>query len=254
MYSYIYDIFTSEGKYEHQLQKIEGWLAEYGIRGKIYKLNVLKNLEEIVRDVVENGTKNIIAVGNDQTVSKIANLIMNENLVLGLIPVAEPNLLSAELGINSVEEAIKIIAARKIMRLDVGKINGQFFLMSVESSDKNIICDFKEYNINPLITNETVGIYNFNMAKKNFKANPGDGIMEAVFMPREATWWQKFLRPNKANNQKGISVFPVKKLTLKHLKKPVEIILDRQRVLKTPLIIEVLPRKLAMMVGRERTF
>jgi diacylglycerol kinase family enzyme len=254
MYAYIYDIFTNESKYEKSLQKIESLLSEFGILGKLYKLNVLKNLEQIINDVIEGGIKNIIVVGNDQTISRVANLIIGKDIVLGVIPLGDPNLLSAHLGIKSIEEAVKIAAARKIIKLDVGKINGQFFLMSAESYDKNIVCDLREYNINPLRNNKSVGIYNFNVDNLSFSANPSDGIMETVFQPHEATLWQKIWHIKSTSHQTNLSVFPVKKITLKHFKKPVEVILDRQKILKTPLTIEVLQQKLMIIVGRKKKF
>jgi len=254
MYYYIYDIFTNEKKYEKQLGKIELDLANLGISGKVYKLNVLKNLKNIIEEATDNGVKNIIAVGNDQTVSKIANLMVGEDMAIGIIPVGEPNLLANALGINSAEEAGKIISARKIARLDVGKINGQYFLLAVEPPTHNIIFEFKDYNIKPRGDNEAVGIYNINIDSKNFKSNPEDGVMEAVFVPKQKGWWQKLLGSKNKQSIEALSVFPVKKLTIKHKKKPVMVNIDRQRTLKTPLEIGILPRKLEVIVGKERAF
>jgi len=254
MYYYIFDIFTSQKKHEKQLQKIEGLITELGINGKIYKLNVLKNLEDIIEEAIDNGIKNIVAVGNDQTVSKVANLLINKKIVMGIIPLGEPNVLAGALGINSYTEACKIISARKVAKLDVGKVNGQYFLLSVESNDKNIIFDFKNYNINPLNNNRIMGVYNINIDQLDYKSNPCDGLMEVIFAPNENSWWQKLTQKNQGAEQTGISIFPTKKLILKHKKKPIQINIDRQRVLKTPLEIEVLPKNLSVIVGRDRIF
>ena len=254
MYSYIYDIFTSKKKYEKQLLKIEGMLTDLGIIGKTYKLNVLKNLRDIIDETLSCEVKNIIAVGNDQTVSKLANLIVNKNVVLGIIPVGEPNVLAKALGIQSAKEACQIISARNIIQLDIGKANGHYFLLSIESNNKNTIFDFKDYNINPLASNEAMGIFNINIDNQNFKSDPCDGIMEAVFKPKQTTWLNKILKFNKQQLSCRLSVFPVKKLLIKHKKKPIAISVDRQQLLKTPLKIEVLPKKLKVIAGKQRIF
>jgi len=111
------------------LQKIEGFLADLGISGKTYKLNVLRNLEDVLEEILNGEVKNIVAVGNDQLASKITNLIINKNLTLGIIPLGEANMLAKALGIKSSEEACQILSARKITKFDVGKINGNGFCL-----------------------------------------------------------------------------------------------------------------------------
>lgn len=253
MYYYIYDIFTADKKYEKQLLKIEGRLIELGIAGKIFKLNILKNLKEIIAEAEASEIKNIIVVGNDQTVSKLVGLMAGTDMVLGIIPVGEPNILAGALGIKSAEAGCKTIAARKVISLDIGKVNDDYFLFSLESDDKNILFDFKNYNINPLPNNKAVGIYNINITQNKFKTNPCDGLMEVVFTPQKSPWWKGWWSKNN-NASDGISVFPVAKLIIKHKKKPIQVKIDRQRFLKTPLEVEVLPRKITMVVGRERIF
>ncbi|HOZ36907.1 MAG TPA: diacylglycerol kinase family protein [bacterium] len=249
MYCYIYDIFTNQKKYEKQIAKLELLLADLGIAGKSYRLNVLKNLEIAIEEAVAEGAKTIVAVGNDQTVSKVANLIMEKNLPLGIIPLGEGCLWAEFLGIKTVEEAIKILSARKIEWLDVGKINDQYFLLALESNDDNIIFDLEDYNINPRKNNEAVGVYNINISQYNFNANPRDGLLEAVFSPKQLSWWQR-LKQKENKQPERISVFPIKKLTLNHKKKPITITIDRQRTIKTPARVEILKGKLKVITGK----
>ncbi|OGG87571.1 hypothetical protein A3B87_02425 [Candidatus Kuenenbacteria bacterium RIFCSPHIGHO2_02_FULL_39_13] len=254
MYYYIYDIFTASKKYQNQLLKIEGLLTEFGIAGKNFKLNVLKNLDDIIDQALANEVTNIIAIGNDQTMSKIANLIVGKNIVMGIIPVGEPNILASAFGIKSAEEAVAIVSARNVLKLDVGKINGEYFILSIESNDGNAVFDFKDYNIKALPSNKAMGVYNININKDEFQSDPGDGIMEAVFKPKKLSWFARLFRKNSLKESSGVSIFPVKKMTIQHKKKPINISIDRQRVLKTPLEIEVLPKKLTMIVGKRRVF
>jgi len=247
---YICDTFTNRKKYQKQLSKIELLLANLGIGGKLCRLTVLKNIESLLEEAMEEGAENIVAVGNDQTVSKVANLIMNKKITLGIIPIGEGNLLAPALGINSVEEACRILSARKVKKLDVGQINEQYFLLGLESADDNIVFNLENYNINPLPNNEAVGLYNINISNYNFRSNPGDGIMEAVFAPKEKTFWQKLWHKKEESLPERISVFPIKKMTIKHRKNPVTINIDRQRTVKSPAEVTVLKNQLRVIVGK----
>ncbi|NMB48730.1 hypothetical protein GYA13_04825 [Candidatus Kuenenbacteria bacterium] len=249
MYCYIYDIFTNQKKYEKQLSKLGFLLADLGIAGKVYRLNVLKNLEMVIEEAIAEGAKTIVAVGNDQTVSKVVNLIMEKNLPLGIIPLGDNCLLANSFGIKTMEEAVKILAARKVEWLDVGKIDDQYFLLAIESNDSNIIFCLDDYNINPRKNNEAVGIYNINISNYDFTSNPRDGRLEAVFAPKQLSWWQRLGKKENKQTER-ISVFPIKELTLNHQKKPIAINVDRQRTIKTPAKVEVLKGKLKVITGK----
>lgn len=252
MYCYIYDLFLSDKKYERQLEQMENQLREFGIQGKIYKLNVLKNIKNIVDEAVASGVRNIVAVGNDQTISKVASYLIGRKITLGLLPFGKPHIMSTILGIPDLFSACKILAGRKVAKLDIGQVNHQFFFISVEPPDQNVYFDLKEYQLKPRLINSALGLYNFNIDSKPFKSRPDDGIMEAVFVPRPVAWFSKLL--GKKQLSPGLSVFPVKELVIRHKRKPVSVNIDRQRVLKTPLAIKVLPARLEVIVGRERVF
>ncbi len=252
MYYYIYDTFVNHKKYEKQLQRIEQALTDLGISGKIFKLNVLKSLEGIIEEAENDNVKNIIAVGNDQTVSKLANLTVGKDLVIGIIPLGEQNIFASAFGINSWETAAEILSKRKIEQIDVGKLNGQCFLLSLESPSNEIVFGFDGYNVSPRKNNMGVGIYNIAHGD-NFKSSPKDGVMEAVFMPGKTSGWSSFFG-GKDKEEESVSVFPIKKVSIKHNKKPILLSIDKQRNIKTPVEVEVAHKKLKVIVGKERLF
>lgn len=248
MYYYIYDIFTAESRYKNDLNKAENILSNLGISGRIYKLNVLKKIEEIVDDAINNRIKNIVAIGNDQTIGKIFGLLVDKNIALGIIPVGDKNNLANYFGIHGIEQACQIICARKITEIDVGKINGQYFLTSVESKNNDIYLELNNFNIAPRSNNCNIGVYNLCFKDKNINFNPRDGLAEAIFWPYKINWWQKIINKNK-NNIKA-SIFPINKITIKHQSKEAILTIDEQKIIKTPAELEILKRKLKLIVGK----
>ena len=87
MYLYIYDSFLNHKKYSALLARIENRLADLEIKGKINRLNILKNMKEVIEDGIEQGVKTVVAVGDDQTFSKGGNIIADLDAALGSIPV-----------------------------------------------------------------------------------------------------------------------------------------------------------------------
>lgn len=252
MYYYIYDIFTKHNKYKKLVDKIETTVTAKGIAGKNYRLTVLKNIEDVVDDAITNGIKNIIVVGNDQTISKVAHHTIDKDIALGIIPIGEDNLLAENLGIKTIEDACDIISARNIMKLDIGLANDQYFLFSIEPNSKNVIFDFDDYKITPKDNNEIMGVYNINITDHKFKSQPNDGIMEMIFSPKKR---RGFLGLQKKEKRKDVtSIFPVKELRLKHIKKSATINIDRQKTIKTPVTVKLLEQKLNMIVGKKRLF
>lgn len=70
----------------------------------------------------------IIAAGGDGTIHEIVNGIMDGNCILGIIPVGSGNDFVRMLNLpKNIKEAVGIMAAAKIMWMDIGKINSQYF-------------------------------------------------------------------------------------------------------------------------------
>lgn len=255
MYFYIYDSFLNDKKYQDSVNKIETRLTDLGISGKTEKLTLLKSLSETVKEVLKKGAKTIIAVGNDATVSKIISALPSLNVIIGIIPLGSGNEIAKRLGIPEGEAACDIISARLIEKIDLGKANNYYFISHLSlTSEKDITLDCGKYNISSLISDGQITICNFSneiVPKSGKVCNPKDGILEAIFTPA-----------NKTNGIFGIfnktyiqsSVFPFKKLKIKCSRESLPVIADGHVTIKTPISVEVVPKKLKVIVGKNRMF
>lgn len=253
MYLYLYDSSLNNKKYSNLLAKIETRLTDLGIGGKIFRLSPLRNIEELMNDEIRGGVKTIIIVGNDKTFSQIINLAAQLNVTLGIIPIGPANKIAKMLGINSAHEACDIIAARIIQKVDLGKANNTYFLsgLDIDRGTMTIECENK-YRIKASSTSE-IQIRNLkplfaaNLGTKNF--NPQDGLLEILIHPITSGFWQFFRKPNEGKK----SIIPFKKMAIRS-RNSISIKTDGQKILKTPIKIEIVPKKLRLIVGKNRMF
>lgn len=254
MYLYIYDSFLNDRKYLSLLARIENRLADLEIKGKICHLNILKNMEEVVNEGLKQGVKTVVAVGNDQTFSKIVNIIAEKNITLGIIPINGDSKIAQILGIPEGEAACDILAQRLIRKLDLGRINHQYFLDSATITNSQVTLHFDKFQISPatrqaVITLSNLGFLTTNQTIYQKKISiPNDGILEAVIAPIKSSFFSK------AKKIKKQSVFPFKKIKITSQGEPATVTIDQQAVFKTPVEVTIAPQKLRVIVGSKRLF
>lgn len=258
MYLYLYDHFLNDNSYYKLLSKIEMRLTDLGIGGKISRLSPLKNLKDLINDEIRFGVKTIVAVGNDETVSMVINNIVKyEDITFGVIPIGKQNFIARDLGINDTETACDVLSARKIEKIDLGRVNNTYFISGIDIAAENKItleCE-DQYQISS--ETETCAIHICNLRPAFLEGayeekffNPQDGMLEALVMPI-AELSKKFFGFFKSNERISQSVFPFKKISVL-TKKSVTVTTDGKKVLKPPIDIEVVPQKLRVVVGRQR--
>ncbi len=257
MYYYIYDSFVADKKYETLTHKIEARLMDLGINGRSEKLTILKSYKEIVNDAIAKGAQTIVAVGNDETVSKIIGSLSNYSITIGIIPIGQTNSIASMLGIPQGEAACNVLSSRIVEKIDLGKANNSYFISSLDvPAQPSIVMDYGSYSVSPLSEKNVITIRNFNTddvrgSDSEHTSNPKDGIFETVISgPKKKSG---ILGLFQQEYGKG-SVFPFKKLKIKCASDCLPIIADGQTTIKTPVTVEVLPKKLNIIVGKNRMF
>ncbi|MFN3301697.1 MAG: diacylglycerol/lipid kinase family protein [Patescibacteria group bacterium] len=252
MYLYLFDSFLAKKKYKKILDRIETRITDLEISGRIIRLTILENIQEIVRDALKKGVETFIAVGNDRTLCETATSLMGSEATVGFIPIGERTKLARILGLPKEEMACEVISARLTEEIDLAKVNNYFFLSSIKINNPKIIISSDNYKIYLSQKINEVRISNLDEVSKRF-ANPKDGFLE-VNLYRPSSSFFSFLKLSK---EKIVdSVFFLKKLKIESLKRKKEIpaLIDNWRILKTPLEIEITPYKLKVIVGKERYF
>ena len=254
MYFYIYESFLNEKRFEKSLAKIEARLVDLDIKGRSTRLSFLSNLQEIIRDATRQGITTIVAVGDDSTLSKVVAAAAEQEVAVGYIPMFENSEFARILGIPPAEHACDALAQRITEKIDLGKINGTYFLSKAQILQGHIAIQTPEgYTIEPTEVQQEISVFNlaFNtLGAQRSVYSPTDGFLEAAFAPIERTVKRVFQKPIFQRP----SVFQLRKLKIEGAPDEVSIKIDNQGVVKTPATIEVVPQKLKIIVGKERMF
>lgn len=250
MYYYLFDSSLTDKKHEALLNRIEFRIIELGINGRMDKLSILKNMKELIESAIKRGAETVVIVGDDAAVAKAVSIVAPYNVTLGIIPVGQSLRIARTLGLPEGEQACDVLSKRVVRTIDLGKANDQYFLFSLDVPGQGVTieCDGR-YRVSLTGTPRPFSICNFrpDHTRATF-GSPEDGLLEAVIeeAPSGFLFWRKpELRP---------TVLPLKKAKINCAESSIALLLDGSTVVKTPAIVEVVPRKLRVIVGKDRRF
>ncbi len=268
MYYYLYDSFLNDNKYQKTLHRIENRTVDLGINGKIGRASMLISPEKLIREEIKKGAKTIVAVGNDKTIDKIISVAAEEKITVGIIPIGKKNGIAKTLGIPEGSLACDALSQRRIKKIDLMKVNDRYCLsnLTMKAQDVKIICDDK-YEISLPAKNGRVYIYNLTSKKEMKKSfeltqdldnyfNPDDGTLDLVVESTRQSLIKnlfKIIGKDYSGKISDISIIPLKKIKIKD-KNLTPAICDNSTIIKTPLEIEIIPKALNIIVGKQREF
>lgn len=250
MYFYLYDAFLREKKYAATIARIESRLQTLGIHGRSDKLTILKSMKELAESAIKRGADTVVAVGDDQMVNRLMSVVANADVVLGIIPFGKSTRIAEYLGIPKGVQACDVLSARIIERIDLAKANETYFLSFLDvtpDTELFLECDGGKYHIEPIRGAHAVSVHNFGLHGRN----PRDGILETVIqqVPHNAGGPRLFRK-----NASAVSIIPMRTMKIRSFRASLPAYADGQTVVKTPITVNVVPKKLRVIVGKNRRF
>ncbi|MBI5076791.1 hypothetical protein HZB94_00195 [Candidatus Falkowbacteria bacterium] len=258
MYYYLYDTFLADKKYEKTIDRIKTRLLDLEIQGKHERLTLLKSIDELINDEVKKGISTVIAVGNDKTFLKLVDVAAKNGVTLGLIPIGEQNSLAKCFGVPMEDAACEVIAARKIVKFDLGKINNLYFFsnLKINKNLERLTIEKDNYKIVPRPECAEAAVYNFyfeageeRIERTLKKSTAQDQKLELVIKTkdRKRHWYsiRRDGRPRVDSVIQGAS-FAIKSFEY------LPVLLDDFKIIKTPVVVKVEPLKLNVIVGKNR--
>ncbi len=247
MYCYVYDDFVQDKKYARELDNIENRITDLGLQGKVIRLALFRNADETIRDEVKRGMKTVVAVGNDATVHKVINAVIDSGAVLALIPVGEPTVLARIFGVPRGVAACDVLSQRIIEKIDAGRVNNHRFLTGVAFSSSNAQIQVgHEYTMAPQVKG-SIEVRNLSVKEPRAKediSNPTDGLLEIVMETEMRKGFKKYV---------GLSKIPLASFDILY-DKPVKAMADGAEIEGDEFHFSVEKNVLQAVVGRERMF
>ena len=157
---------SSRGRAKNKIKHIEEYIKTLGSDFSIDFTKKPKHTTEIARKAADENFEIVVAVGGDGTVHEVINGIYGTNSSLGIIPIGAGNDISTCLGIpqKDIKKAIDIINIGKTKKIDLGKINGEYFAGVAGTGFDTMVVDFafKHRNLLKLLGSlfYIYGVYN----------------------------------------------------------------------------------------------
>lgn len=249
MYYYIYDNFVQDKDHAKELAAVENRLADFGITGNIGRLSLFRDAHELIHDEVKRGAKTVVAVGNDGTLKKVLEAVIATRVMLGFIPLAEPCIFAKLFGIPLGVAAVDVLARRTFLTVDVGKVNGRVFLSRLHIPEGRcaISCEGRfrvETRSVGSVQIKNTGWIEGEEAPE--VGNPHDGYLEAVIDAKEERGF--FRKPVWRRSQ-----LVIKKAVIEAPgTTPIAAFVDEEKYAQQRFEISILPKRLRIIVGKER--
>ena len=95
------------------MKAVETRLTDFGIAGKIIRLQPFTNAEAVVEDELKRGATTVVIVGNDETFGHVLSRAATCDILFGFIPVGEANSIAKVLGIPVGMEGCEVLSRRR---------------------------------------------------------------------------------------------------------------------------------------------
>jgi hypothetical protein len=231
---------------------METRLTDFGIAGKIIRLQNFTNAKAVIDDELKKGVSAIVIVGNDKTFGHVLSRAATCEVLFGFLPVGENNSIAEILGIPVGLEATDVLARRRKINLDVGWFNNRYFVSQLYIPPSRISVEYDEKfkvsseglmelvvcNLEPYTKKGVKG-------KKDFIIHPQDGKLEAFLQPLKKRLWKV--------DYEEPSVFPFEEMIVSS-KSPFVVEADGAVSKETKIKIKLARSRVELIVGRERKF
>lgn len=252
MYVYLYDDFIRQKKFENTIKTIETRLTDFGIAGKIIRLQNFTNAKLVIDDEIRKGVSAIVIVGNDHTFGQVLSRAATCDVLFGFLPVGPENTIAEVLGIPVGLESCDVLAKRRKIKLDVGWFNNRYFVSQLHIAPSRISVEYDEKFkatakdfMELVVCNLQPFYWQGKKGKDKYVIHPQDGKLEAFLRPvSKKLFGVEYEEP---------SIFPFEEMVVS-AKSPFLVSADGMQSKETKIKIKLARSRVEMIVGKERRF
>lgn len=269
MYYYVFE--QPENKKVEKLQeKIRINLEELRIIGEVTKANPVQKPEELIASGITKGYNTIVIVGSDSLINRMTSYLASQDVTLGIIPLDPGSYFLRLIGARNINQACEILPFRRIIKVDIGKINNAHYFLSkvdlvpaVEKGKRpkalyidsaSSIIDFGGYKAHARVSRIAIenGRISYNDDAK-IKQSFSDGLLDIYSAPapqqKDGLLSKIFNRENEP--EPFSSMFHSSHFRISA--SPLLAVISGDKIIgKTPLEISVVPKALKVIVNRTK--
>ena len=251
MYYYIFDVKRCRKK--SQIDLIKNQLTSLGISGEYTFISANQSPESLAENAISKGYTTIVAVGSDDLVNSIANVLVGRKEVLGVLPLSASDELTTLIGCREWQEATEVLRFRRIREINLGKVaNGKHFLTNIYlhiTSPTDITIEFKNFILQSTVKNLMISNYHPDIEKK-FNDHL-DIVIESVKNKPDGLFSRlsSMIKPSKEAASNNISFIRARSLRI-FTKTPTSLINGDKAIAKTPQLIETTDEKIRLIVAK----
>lgn len=244
MHVFFYDPILNNHKFSLLLAKIETKITDLGLGGKIIRLNQLHNFEKAIADEAKPG-QTLIFIGRDQLLNQALPILAKKDLIIGHIPLSNKQILAQALGIPGPLEACEILAARRIVKVDLALANSRAFLTEMNIKSSHCSIDVGSQITLEVQTDSLIKLVNLSSDNSLPDSHPDDQLLELTILTKNKT--SLFKKPGES-----LSFFQDSNFLINA--DNTEAMLDFSTSVPLPIKVEIIPLALNFIVGKERKF
>jgi diacylglycerol kinase (ATP) len=149
MYYYILNPTAGNGSVNQIQEKLRLMVKELGIGGEFAKTTGPDDAARMAHAAISKGFNTIVAVGGDGTVNEVVNGVRQANVAVGIVPIGRTNSLAKRLGINSWQQAVGVLAQRRITSLSLIAAGSDYFLSNLTIGFENTLAQTLDHHSGP---------------------------------------------------------------------------------------------------------
>jgi len=256
MYVYLYDNYLKQKRFESVMKTLETRLTDFGIAGKIVRLQNFTNAEAVIEDEIKKGAKTVVIVGNDTTFGHVLSRAATCQVLFGFLPIGEQNnSIAGVLGIPIGIDSCETLSRRRKVYLDVGWVNNKYFISQLHIAPANLLVEYdekfavKSRGAGALLELVVCNLQPYTLQEKkgpSYTIHPQDGKLEAFLRPlrKKRFFGYEYEEP---------SVFPFEEMVVSS-ETPFVLEADGRVTKETRLKIRLAKKQVQMVVGKQRKF
>lgn len=224
--------------------QIEDEVVAGGIAGELVELTPGRNLDGIIADAHRKGYQTIAVVGGSKLVNQVASRLLRYEMVMGIIPLVNSAATARLTGVSGWQEAVQALRQRRWQYAAMGRVG-----------DTAAILTPAQLLVHPSIPlNLTTPRYEAVIKASHCEivavfrgqARPYIEITaRSVVSAPQPRWWRLF----SGGHTEASSVFREESVGLSS-RYPLPLVVDGQTIARTPIIINVMPKAIKLIVSR----